>query len=214
MMENGLNLPMPDRPKYSVPISDKRHSETFTKAQQEAQEFVETNHALHIKYLSGKWLDEIIKVYMDNFFPVLCENLELDPESKSAEGEWKTVKFHEMMRKVIFDTSTITFFGTRLSELWGPTMWEDWRVFNDATYAGVRSNFSYYLQPKALMARKRMLEVFDQWVECEVEEWPEDEGAWREKWGIRMNWEREKLARRFGFTRRGRSCSQAGFLFV
>ena len=114
---------------------------------------------------------------------------------------------------MIFEASALTFFGTRLFQIW-PDMWNDWKLFNDATYSGVRSNFSFYLQPRAALARRRMLKAFDKWVDCEVDEWDEEDGIWNEKWGVRLNWEREVLSRKFDFTQRGRSCLQASLLFA
>ncbi len=208
MMENGLNLPLEDRPKFSVPISEKS-SASFSKEEQASREFVEANHSIYIKYLTGKWLDGIMNIYIENFFPLLNKRLEID----SFKDEWQTINLHETMLEMVFYNSVKTFFGTRLQTFW-PNMFKDWRTFNDATYAGVRSNFSFYLQPGAAGARERMLKAFDQWVDCDLEDWEEDAGVWNEKWGIRMNWERENLSRKFGFTLRGRACQQAGFLFV
>ncbi|KAI9732732.1 MAG: hypothetical protein M1818_007466 [Claussenomyces sp. TS43310] len=209
MMENGVNLPVADRPMFNVPISDKKHSASFSKEEQQSQEFVETNHSIYLKYLTGKWLDDIITVYMNHFFATLDETLDLDNFGEDC----RSLELHDLMRRLVFNTSRVTFFGSRLPTFW-KNMWPDFRAFSDATYAGVRSNMAYYLQPRAYLGRERMLKAFDRWVDCEVEDWKEEEGVWNEKWGIRMNWERENLARKYGFTHRGRACSQAGFLFV
>lgn len=164
---------------------------------------------MYIKYLSGKRLDDIMKVYFEHFAAVLAKN----PIYNSIGEDWKTIPLNETLQKIIFDTSSVTFFGTRLQQLW-PDMWRDFKLFNDAAYAGVRSNMAFVLQPRAYLARERMLKAFEKWVDCEVEDWEEASGVWSEKWGIRMNWEREKMARQFDFTHRGRACLQAGFLFV
>jgi hypothetical protein len=207
MMENGVDLPIPDRRFFNIPVSDKKRSDSFT---QEAHDFVEQNHSIYLKYLTSKRLDDIIAVYMHNFYSELDRAIDVD----SFGEKWRQIQLHETMRKVVFETSTTTFFGNRIRKHWGKNMWPDFRTWNDATYIGVRANFAYYFQPRAYFARKRMLEAFDKWVDCDVEDWAEEEGVWNEKWGCRMNWERERLARKFGFTHRGRSCSQASFLFV
>lgn len=204
MMENGVNLPVVDRPKFQMPLGP-HHA--LSKEQQESKDFVSTNHATYIKYLTGDLLDDIMIVYMNNFHAVLKDILDVRSDV------WISVDLHELMRKLIFETSATTFFGTRLRELW-PKMWQDWKLFNDATFAGVRSNFAFYLQPRALAARERMLRAFDKWVDCDVEEWDVTDGVWNEKWGVRMNWEREALGRKSGFSLRGRACLQASFLFV
>ena len=211
MMTNAANLPAADRTKFNVPISEKKSSRIFTQEQKEALEFMEMNHSLYIKYLAGKWLDDIMMVYADNFFPVLQKTLKTDIYATRV--DWETVELNETMRRLVFYTSVTTFFGTRLGKLW-PNMWEDWRVFNDAIYTGVRSNLSFYLQPTALVARETMLKAFDRWVDYPLGDWQEVDGVWNEEWGTRMNWERERLTRKFGFTHRGRACVQAGFLFV
>ena len=210
MMENGVNLPVPDRRFFNVPISDKKHSKSFTHQERESQDFVEQNHSIYLKYLTSKRLDEIMAVYMQNFYSELDKAINVDNFGE----EWAEIQLHETMRKVVFETSTTTFFGNRIRKIWGKSMWLDFRTWNDATYIGVRANFAYYFQPQAYFARKRMLEAFDKWVDCDVEGWDEGERVWNEKWGCRMNWERERLARQFGFTHRGRACSQASFLFV
>ncbi|KAK5957267.1 hypothetical protein OHC33_001639 [Knufia fluminis] len=147
-----------------------------------------------------------------NTYMAKLQHVSADLFPKDGSG-WVTIDYHELMRKTIFETSVLTFFGTRLHEIW-PDMWEDWKLFNDATFAGVRSNVSWYSRPKARAARERMLQAFDEWVDTEIEEWPETQSIWNDKWGIKMNWEREILGRKFEFTHRGRACLQASFLFV
>ena len=204
MMENGVNLPHPDRPKFQLPL--KPH-QLLSKEELSSREFLQANHSVYLKYLTGTLLDDVMKIYIEKFHVVLADLFSVNS------GDWATCNYHELMRKTIFEASAVTFFGTRLREFW-PNMWEDWKLFNDATFAGVRSNVSFYLRPKALAARERMLRAFDKWVDCDIEEWDESAGVWNAKWGIRMNWEREILGRKFDFTHRGRACLQASFLFV
>ena len=155
----------------------------------------------------GSNLTDVMKVYMEKFHEVLDDLFDV------SSNKVRTVRYHELMRRTIFEASVLTFFGTRLSKIW-PNLWEDWKLFNDASFVGVRSNFSFRFRPKASAARERMLQAFEKWVDCELQEWPESEGVWNEQWGIRMNWEKEGLGRKFGFTLRGRAALQAGFLFV
>lgn len=204
MMDNGLNMPLPDRPKFQMPL---KPANLLTKRESESREFLSANHSVYLKYLTSATLDDVMKVYVEKFHGVLKELFDIEST------DWTTHNYHELMRKTIFETSAVTFFGTRLHNHW-PNMWEDWKLFNDSTFAGVRSNASWYLRPKALRARERMLQAFDKWCDVDLEDWPETEGVWNEKWGIKMNWEREALGRKFGFTPRGRACLQASFLFV
>lgn len=204
MMENGVNLPLEDRPNFHL---QPHPVDGAMKPQSTSSSFVHANHTIWLKYLSGKHLDSIMEVYMEHFENVLRTHQTLNSR------EWKTLPLHDTLQKIIFDASALTFFGARLWKLW-PNMWEDFKLFNDATYAGVRSNLAFYLQPRALRARGRMLQAFDKWVDVAIDEWPGADGIWTEEWGIKMNWEREKLARDFGFSLRGRSCLQASFLFV
>ncbi|WPH00652.1 cytochrome P450 [Acrodontium crateriforme] len=192
MMENGVNLPEVDRPMFQVTEGSNR--------------FVASNHNIWLKYLTGKRLDDIMAVYMKNFHHVLEEHMDLQSR------EWISVDFHELMRRLIFEASLVTFFGTRIQYYWAD-IWEDWKLFNDATYFGVRSNWAYYLQPRAGRARERMLQAFEKWADIDPEEWV-SEGVWNETWGIKMNHERELLGRDYGFSLRGRSCLHASFLFV
>ena len=204
MMENGMNLPIADRPKFQMP--SKPH-QMLSEKELESREFLSSNHSVYLKYLAGGLLEEVMKVYMKHLEQVMNQLM-----PTSANG-WVEVNYHELMQRTIFETSAITFFGPQLKNYW-PSMWEDWKLFNDATFAGVRSNVSFYLRPKALAARERMLRAFDKWVDRELGPWPESDGVWNEEWGIKMNWEREILARKSGFSHRGRACIQAGFLFV
>jgi oxysterol 7-alpha-hydroxylase len=59
-----------------------------------------------------------------------------------------------------------------------------------------------------------MLEALDTWCDTELEPWDEKDGVWNEKWGIKLNWERERMARDHNMTLRGRSCVQVSFLWV
>jgi hypothetical protein len=204
MMENGVNLPHVDRPKFQLPL--KPHH-LLSEKELLSRRFLSENHSIYLKYLTSTLLEDVMKVYMEQFHSVLADLFDVHSR------EWVTVKYHELMRRTIFEASVVTFFGARLQAVW-PNMWEDWKLFNDASFAGVRSNFSFYLRPKAFAARERMLRAFDKWVDCELEAWPAADGVWSEKWGIKMNWEREELARNSGFSHRGRACLQASFLFV
>jgi hypothetical protein len=204
MMENGVNLPHVDRPKFQLPL---KANHLLSEKELVSRRFLSENHSVYLKYLTSTPLEDVMKVYMGNFHLILADLFPLQSQT------WVTVKYHELMRRTIFEASAVTFFGTRLQQLW-PNMWKDWKLFNDATFVGVRSNFSFYLRPKALAARERMLRAFDRWVNCELEDWPASDGVWNHKWGIRMNWEREDLARKSGFSHRGRACLQASFLFV
>jgi len=204
MMDNGMNLPQSDRPKFQLPL---KPASMLSKEELGSREFLSANHSVYLKYLTSATLDDVMRIYMDKFHLVLADLCNINSK------EWVTVEYHELMRKIIFETSAVTFFGTRIQGLW-PNMWEDWKVFNDASFVGVRSNFSFYLKPKSFRARERMLQAFEKWCGCDLGDWPESEGIWNDKWGIRMNWERELLGRKHGFTLRGRACIQASFLFV
>ncbi|KAF2766276.1 hypothetical protein EJ03DRAFT_182538 [Teratosphaeria nubilosa] len=201
MMENAMDLPLEDRPMFQIPMHKANRHQT------EKDNFISANHRIWLKYLSGKQLDAVMDVYMRNLDQMLEEHLDLQ------EGGWIKVEFHELMRRLIFETSATTFFGTSVRKEWS-TMWDDWRAFDAQTYAGVRTNMAYRLWPRAGRARERMLKVYEKWVDRELTDWPEEAGMWKEEWGIRMSWERETLARRFGFSLRGRACLHASFLFV
>lgn len=204
MMENGMDLPLHDRQRFYL---QNQAMDDIAKPQSASSSFVHANHNVWLKYLTGKHLEGIMSEYTQHFQNVLKDQTCLNsPESHKLD-------LHELLQKMIFDASALTFFGTRLQKSW-PSIWEDWKTFNEATYAGVRSNLAFYLQPKAYLARRRMLRAFDKWVDVNVEQWREANGIWNSKWGVRMNWEREKLARDFHFSLRGRSCLQASFLFV
>ncbi|KAF2207330.1 hypothetical protein CERZMDRAFT_51311 [Cercospora zeae-maydis SCOH1-5] len=197
MMENGVDLPVSDRPKFlsssSIPGQPK---------------FVTENHNIWVQNLSGKRLDDIMRIYMQHFRQVLSQTLDIES------CEWVKVDMFSFVRKLIFETSVLTFFGPRLGQLW-PSMYEDWSRYDDSTYVGVRSNWAYTLQPGAHAARERMFKAFEKWIEAAGdEEWEDGDGAWNEHWGFRMNWERDRLARESKFTFRGRACLQASFLFV
>lgn len=201
MMQNALDLPPADLAMF-LPSR-----EGGGKEKADSRYFVKTNHGIWQKYLAGENLDAVMKVYMANFQTVLDEHMTL------TGTEWKTMDFHELMRRLIFETSAATFFGPRIRRFW-PDMWADWKEWDAATYVGVRSNFAYSLRPGAGRARERMLKAFERWVDCEEIGWEEGEGVWNEVWGVRMNLEREVLARECGFSLRGRACLQASFLFV
>lgn len=197
MMENGMSLPIPDRPKF-----------LSKDASPGEPKFVTENHNIWVQNLSGKALDDIMTIYMKNFRAVLAEQVAMHSTDVIR------VNLFQFMRRLIFETSALTFFGPRLRDIW-PSMWEDWRRYDDATYIGIRSNLAYYLQPGAHAAKEKMLKSFEKWIETAGEEdWSDTDGVWCERWGFKMNWQRDKLASKRGFTSRGRACLQASFLFV
>ncbi|KAL1984584.1 hypothetical protein VTN96DRAFT_8886 [Rasamsonia emersonii] len=202
MMKNGIALPEADQPKFEVPIAE------FSSDQKDSRAFVEANHAVYVKYLSGRYVDATMEVYSRHFSDVLKQLL---PDSSQPAG--KVIHLHEEMQKLVFFTSLSTFFGKRLQPVY-PEIWEDYKLVNNALYVGVRSNLAFTLQPRAQKARSRLLAAFDRWVDTELDDWDEKDGIWNEKWGLRLNWEREALLRQHGFSLRGRSCSQASFLWV
>jgi oxysterol 7-alpha-hydroxylase len=205
MLENGMNMPLPDRIHFQVGLE--RVGGEGEPQQANPASFVVQNHNVWLKYLSGKPLDEMMRIFTNHF--VLEQYVDMDSK------EWQNIDLYDMLRGVIFETSIRTFFGPRLAEIWGPSMWDDISLFLDATYVGVRTNLAYVLQPRAGRARERMLRAFETWLGYDLEEeWGEGEGVWKESWGAKMNWEREHLARRFGISLRGRACLQASFLFA
>ncbi|KAL7794656.1 cytochrome P450 [Trichoderma afarasin] len=202
MLENGLNLPVADRVHFQIGL-DRANSKENEKG------FVLQNHNVWLRYLSGEPLDDLMQLFTREFHQVLEKYVDMKTRG------WQTVDLYEVLRKVIFDTSVITFFGPRLAQIWGPTMWEDFCLFNDATYIGVRTNLAYVLQPRAGRARERMLRAFEEWLKHQSEgDWPDKDKYWNEEWGAKMNWERDGLARQFGLSLRGRATMQASFLFA
>lgn len=197
MMENALDLPLPDRHNFL--------SQSKLPGQ---PKFVNENHNIWTQNLSGKRLEDIMKRYMGDFKQVLTQQMDMNSPN------WIKVDMYPFIRRLVFETSVATFFGPRLGQLW-PNMWDDWNRYDDATYIGVRSNVAYRLQSGAYAARERMLEAFERFIETAgVDDWDEADEPWSERWGFRMNWERDGLARDHDFTLRGRACLQAGFLFV
>lgn len=197
MMENGVDLPTPDRPKFISLAADGMGGNFLTE-----------NHNIWTRYLSGKRLHDVMNMYMSIFPTVLSANLDM------SSGDWQKKNLYPFLRKVVFETSVQTFFGPRLAQFW-PTMWDDWRRFDDAIYIGVRSKWAFRLQPMTYLARERMFRAFESWLDAaEDSEWEQTEKVWCESWGLRMNWERDVLGRQCGFTRRGRACLQASFLLV
>lgn len=202
MLENGLDLPVADRIHFQVGL-DRAESAEHGKG------FVVQNHNVWLRYLSGEPLDELMQLFTRHFHQVLEQRLDMKTNG------WQRVDLYQFLRKVIFDTSVLTFFGPRLAQIWGPTMWDDFCLFNDATYIGVRTNLAYVLQPRAGRARERMLRAFEEWLTHATEgDWPEKDGYWSDSWGAKMNWERDSLARQFGLSIRGRAAMQASFLFA
>jgi cytochrome P450 len=202
MLENGLGLPMADRVHFQIGLDR-------TDGKEHAKGFVVQNHNVWLRYLSGEPLDNLMEIFARHFHEVLEQHLDMNTR------DWQRVDLYQFLRKTIFDTSVLTYFGPRLAQIWGPTMWEDFCLFNDATYVGVRTNLAYVLQPRAGRARERMLRAFEQWLTHASEgDWSEKDGYWNEEWGAKMNWERDHLARQFGLSLRGRATMQASFLFA
>ncbi|KAH8703344.1 putative cytochrome P450 [Talaromyces proteolyticus] len=117
------------------------------------------------------------------------------------------------MERIVFFASLNTFFGKRL-QLGYPEIFDDFQIFNKTLYVGVRSKLAFRLNPRADQARRRLLDNFDKWVDTELEEWEDNGPVWNEKWGVKLNWERENLLRKHDFTMRGRACSHVSFLYV
>ena len=196
-MENAVDLPPPDRPKF-----------LSSTAKGVDESFLTENHNIWTRYLSGKRLHNVMDIYMSVLPTVLNSNLDLSSD------KWQKKNLYPFLRKIIFETSVQTFFGPQLIHFW-PTMWDDWRRFDDATYLGVRSNWAFILQHKTYRARERMFRAFERWSDAAGDsEWEETDKVWCESWGLRLNWERDVLGRKCGFTKRGRACLQASFLFV
>jgi len=202
MLENGLDLPVADRVHFQTNLNRADSAE-------HAKGFVVQNHNVWLRYLSGEPLDDLMQLFTRHFHEVLEQHLDMKTRG------WQRVDLYQFLRKAIFDTSVLTYFGPRLAQIWGPTMWKDFCLFNDATYIGVRTNLAYVLQPRAGRARERMLRAFEQWLTHHSEgDWPEKDEYWNEEWGAKMNWERDHLARQFGLSLRGRATMQASFLFA
>lgn len=208
MMSNALELDGVDYEKFDVPISPHRKSPTFTPAQQESFVFVTRNHSLYLKHLSGKALDPVMELYLDSFLAVIQQSL---PTGKTPEP--RAIRLHETLQKLVFDASCVTFFGRRIFRIC-PQIWEHWRSFNEASYIGVRSRASFYLRPWTLGGRRRLLQAFDRWVDTDLEPWEDNREMWSEKWGVKLNWERERMSRDHEMTIRGRSCVHVSFLWV
>ena len=209
MMSNGLELAGADLAKFDVPISPLRKSPDFSPAQQESFAFVTRNHALFLKYLSGKALGPVMQQYSRHFLAAMSRDLPLAAETCAQ----VSLPLHTTLRKLVFDASCLTFFGTRILKV-SPELWDYWRQFDDAAYIGVRSSASFYLRPWTLAGRRKFLETFDQWAKVHLEDWDEGEGVWADKWGLKLNWERERMARDHDMTLRGRACVHASFLWV
>ncbi|CRG91164.1 hypothetical protein PISL3812_08212 [Talaromyces islandicus] len=202
MMENGLAMPRSDQSKFEVPIAE------YSSDQKESRAFVEANHAVFVKNLSGNSLTTTMREYSRHFTRALEEVI---PEA-IVDGN-TSVNLHDKLERVIFFASLNTFFGKRLQADY-PEIFDDFRALERALYVGVRSNLAFQLNPRAGKARARLLDHFDNWVDVELGDWEDEDAAWNEKWGMRLNWERERLHREHDFTQRGRSCSHASFLYV
>ena len=209
LMENALNLPASDRKWFYPP--PKESKTTKVTDLNDPRVFVEWNINIWKKYLNGKWLDLIIDVYLKNFLNTLDKVLDL---SSFKNGEWVSFEFHEALGRVVFETTSLTFFGTRFVNLWGSTMWEDFKTFNHASYIGSRTDLIYRIMPGPKRARENMLNSFEKWCQADIEDWDESEGVWNEKWGARLNLEKEELARKLSFTTRGRAAVHSSFLYA
>lgn len=202
MMENGLAMPRSDQAKFEVPIAE------YSSEQKESRAFVEANHAVFVKNLSGHNLTTTMQEYSRHFAQALEEAI---PEAVVDRDI--SVNLHDKLERVIFFASLNTFFGKRLQANY-PEIFDDFRALERALYVGVRSNLAFQLNPRAEKARSRLLDHFDTWVNVELGDWGDEDVVWNEKWGMRLNWERERLHREHYFTQRGRSCSHASFLYV
>lgn len=207
-MVNALMLPPDDQHWFNPPM-EKRPKELA--AGPDPRTFIEANIRIWTKYLSGKWLDLTMDVYMKCLGTSLQKVLAI---SNVRGDEWQSLDIFNFMSRTVFETSAATFFGPRLSQIWGEEMWDDYSAFADAAYIGVRSNVIFWLRPRAGRGRKNMANVFKQWVDVELEDWDEADGGWNEKWGIRLNYEKEKIARDLGFSLQGRASLQLSFLFA
>lgn len=202
MMENGLSLPTEDLSRFLPPADSK--AEDLSKS----RSFMTMNHNIWSKYLSGEPLDKIMAIYTRNFNSILEQHLDL----KSS--KWQDVDLHELITRLIFETSVLTFFGSRIKEIWGDSIWDDWKLYDEAMYIGVRTKLPFKLQPRVHFAFNRMMSAFQQWIASGSIEWPETDVVRNDEWGVRLNWERDRLAVAHGFSLRGRACLQASFLYV
>lgn len=209
IMENALGLPPQDQHWFHPPL-EKRPKELESE-EPDPRVFVESNLRIWTKYLSGRWLNLTVDVYLASFVSALDRVLNL---SRFSDGNWLALDLHGFMSRIVFETSARTFFGPRLEEIWGPTMWEDYKAFGDVAYVGVRTDLIFRLNPRAGRARDRMLKAFERWADIELEDWDETDGVWNEKWGVRLNCEKEEMARKLGFSLRGRASVHASFLFA
>lgn len=197
MMQNGLDLPDQDTQIYRGTLKSGNGSKPF-------QDLI---HNAYIRFLTGKHLDSIMKVYGVNLANYMNENFQVSGLEK------RKIFVFEEMRRLVFATSVTTFFGTRIQKDY-PGFWGDFRRLDDTLYAGVRTNLPFRLSRQAWQARERILLAFDRWIDTAVQEWPGGDDIWCEQWGLKLNWERERLHRDHGVTSRGRSCSHLSFLWV
>ena len=209
MMSNALELSGEDLQKFDIPIEHDRKSSHLTPAQRESYVFTSRNHALYLKFLSGKTLNSIMEIYTRNFLSMMSRAIPLSQDSSIS----TSISLHKTLQKMVFDTSCFTFFGNRVYQIC-PDIWSHWDSFNEAAYIGVRSRASFYVRPWTLRGRLLMLAAFENWCDTELEAWDEKDGVWNEKWGIKLNWERERMARDHNMTLRGRACVQVSFLWV
>lgn len=209
MMENALAFPSTDQHWFHPPLE--KRPKDIKSDEPDPRTFTESNLRIWTKYLSGRWLNLTVDVYLASFVKAVDKVLDL---SRFRDGAWMPLDLHEFSSRIVFETSARTFFGTRLAEIWGPTMWQDYKAFGDATYVGVRTDLIFKLRPSAGRARQRMLKSFEKWADIELDEWNEADGVWNEKWGVRLNCEKEEMMRNLGFSRRGRASVHGSFLFA
>jgi oxysterol 7-alpha-hydroxylase len=202
MMGNAVMLPPDDLLKFCPP------AELRGKDRANSRKYIMSDHSIWSKFLTGEPLDELMRAFLRNFNIVLEQHL--DPHS----ADWQTVDINELVKRSIFETTVLTFYGPRLKQIWGDNMWDDWKTYDRATYIGVRSKLAITLQPRVYFAYKRMMAAFEEWIDSMNYRWPDTDKVWDDKWGARMIWERDRLAVESGFSFRGRACLQASCLFA
>lgn len=207
LLANAFGLPEEDQQKFNITLdAAKKPSKDLTAQEKKALEFNTVNHTVFVKYLSGKNLDWMAKTYLKSL-PVVLEK-----KFPAADKSGVTVPFFAMMQDLMFNASVEAFFGTRFKDAY-PELSKDFWLFDRGANMGARHKMMWVFQPNQLKARNRMLQHFETWVDVELEKWNDDDGEWNETWGAKLNWEREKLFRQRGFTKKGRACMQIAFLW-
>ncbi|KAK5988353.1 6-hydroxymellein synthase cdmE [Cladobotryum mycophilum] len=188
MFDNGMSLPAEDMRWFKVPVEKKSSLAGKQKHDTELnpRAFVEGNHRLWVKYLSGKWLDDAMDVYISHLGSILGEVIGLDQLSSD---NWIDIDLHEAMQRIIFEASVVTFLG----------------------HASVR----YGEKACGRTSKRLMIQPFEEWVtDGNLPANEQTETPWTEEWGFRLNVDRQKLAEKYGFTVRGQASFHAAFLFV